>query len=65
MISLYSIYHRLCRAVGYSILIHDTWNPQTFELEKRNSHIALYKYLGAYRHDGSMKMRQIWILKIR
>ena len=59
------LYYRLVRLIGYSILLHDHYNPETFELEKKYAYVGIYKYLGNYKHDGSLRMIRIWEIKIR
>ena len=59
------IYYTLCRLVGYTIIIEDRWNPETFILDKKYSNISLYKYLGLYSHDGSMRLKRVYTIKIR
>ena len=59
------LYYRLVRLIGYTILIHDHYNPETFELGKKYAYVGLYKYLGNYKHDGSLRMIRIWEIKIR
>jgi hypothetical protein len=41
------------------------YNPETFELEKKYAYIGIYKFLGNYNHDGSLKMIRVWEIKIR
>jgi hypothetical protein len=60
------LYYRLCRVVGYTILIEDRWNPQTFNLDRKYSNISIYKYIGMYDSKyGGMRLRRVWTIKIR
>jgi hypothetical protein len=60
------IYYKLCRLIGYTILLEDRWNPETFTLDKKYSNISLYKYIGMYGSKyGGMKLRRVWTIKIR
>jgi hypothetical protein len=60
------IYYKLCRLIGYTILLEDRWNPQTFTLDKKYSNISIYKYIGMYDAKyGGMKLRRVYTIKIR
>ena len=60
------IYYKLCRLIGYTILIEDRWNPETFILDKKYSNISLYKYIGMYDPKyGGMRLKRVWTIKIR
>ena len=60
------LYYKLVRFIGYTILIHDYYNPKTFELEKKYAYISLYKYIGTYEPKyGGMKLKRVWEIKIR
>jgi hypothetical protein len=60
------LYYKLCRLIGYTILVEDRWDPQTFKLDKKYSNISLYKYIGMYDAKyGGMKLRRVWTIKIR
>lgn len=60
------IYYKLCRLIGYTIVIGDRWNPQTFTLDKKYSNITLYRYMGMYDSKyGGMKLKRVWTIKIR
>ena len=50
--------------IGYTIVIEDTINMTTWET-KKYTHIAIYKYYGRFKHDNSIKLRRVWVLKIR
>jgi hypothetical protein len=58
------LYYKLVRFIGYTILIHDHYNS-SFELEKKYAYIGIYKFLGNFKHDGSLKMIRVWEIKIR
>ena len=60
------LYYKLVRWIGYTILIHDYYNPETFELEKKYAYIGIYKYIGIYEPKyGGIKLKRIWEIKIR
>ncbi len=60
------IYYKLCRLIGYTIIIEDRWDPQTFTLDKKYSNISIYKYIGMYDPKyGGMKLKRVYTIKIR
>ena len=56
-------YYKLVQLIGYTFLFEHTWNSG-FELETKYSHISLYKYLGLYSHDGSMRLKRVYTIII-
>lgn len=58
------IYYTVARLIGYVILLHHHYNS-SFEIEKKYAYIGIYKYLGRYKHDNSLRMVRIWEIKIR
>ena len=56
--------YRIAWLIGYTILIEDTVNIETWET-KKYTHIVLYKYQGRWKSDGSIKLRRVWVKKIR
>ena len=59
------LYYKLVSLIGYTFLLEDRYNPETFELDKKYSSLSLYKFIGNYKHDGSLRMIRIWQIKIR
>ena len=62
---LYRIYWRVCRRIGYGIIFRDYYDPKTFTLKKRNSHMALIKYIGKEDENGYVRIEEIWQIQIR
>ena len=62
---LQRLYNELSRLIGYKLVIQDTYDPITFELTRKCGYLALYKYIGTYKHDGSIKLKMIWRCKLR
>lgn len=56
--------YKISELIGYTILIEDTIHFETWETIKY-THMALYKYMGRWKHDNSIKMKRIWVFKIR
>lgn len=59
------LYFKLCRLIGYRIMTLDYWDPETFTFVTKNSHIVLYKYIGNFKHDGSMRLKEIYKIQIK
>jgi hypothetical protein len=60
------LYYKIVRWIGYTIIIHDYYNEETFRLEKKYACISLYKYIGTYDPKyGGMKLKRVWEIKIR
>ena len=58
------LYYAIVRLIGYTILVHHHYDS-SFEIQKKYAYIAIYRYLGVYKHDGSLRMVRIWEIKIR
>lgn len=56
--------YKISELIGYTILIEDTIHFETWETIKY-THMVLYKYMGRWKHDNSIKMKRIWVFKIR
>lgn len=56
--------YNIARLIGYTIVIEDTLDFETWETTKY-THIAVYKYQGRWESDNSIKLRRVWVLKIR
>jgi hypothetical protein len=60
------LYYNLVRLIGYTILLEDRINTQTFELDKKYSNISIYKYMGMYDSKyGGMKLKRVYTIQIR
>jgi hypothetical protein len=60
-----TLYWRVCRRIGYIITFRDYYDPKTFTLKKRNSHMALIKYIGKEDENGYVRIEEIWQIQIR
>ena len=58
------LYYRLVRLIGYTILFEHTWGSD-FKYATKYSHISLYKYIGRFKHDNSIRLKRVWTIKIR
>ena len=57
-------YYRLCQFIGYTIIFNNEYDS-SFELQKKYAYMGVYKYLGRWKHDNSLKIVRIWEIKIR
>lgn len=62
---LYGIYWRICRRIGYRIVFMDYYDSKTFNLIKKNSHMALLKYVGKPDENGYIKVEEVWQIRIK
>jgi hypothetical protein len=60
-----NLYWRICRRIGYRIVFRDYYDPKTFTLKKRNSHMALIKYIGKEDENGYVRIEEIWQIQIK
>ncbi len=60
-----NLYWRICRRVGYIITFRDYYDPKTFNLIKKNSHMALLKYVGKPDKNGYIKVEEVWQIRIK
>jgi hypothetical protein len=60
-----NLYWRICRRIGYMVVFRDYYDPKTFTLKKRNSHMALIKYIGKEDENGYVRIEEIWQTQIR
>ncbi len=60
-----TLYWRLCRRIGYVLILRDYWDPETFTLKRTNSHIALLKYIGKEDHNGNIRVEEVWQMQIK
>lgn len=59
------LYWRFCNWVGYIIVLRDWYDPNTFTLKKKNSHLALLKYTSKADEAGWRKLKEIFQIQIR
>ena len=62
---LYRIYWRVCRRIGYRIIFRDYYDSKSFNLIKKNSHMALLKYVGKPDENGYIKVEEVWQIQIK
>jgi len=60
-----NLYWRICVRIGYRIVLMDYYDSKTFNLIKKNSHMALLKYVGKPDENGYIKVEEVWQIRIR
>lgn len=51
--------------VGYTIFLRDWYDPETFTLKKKNSHLAVLKILSKEDANGHRRVKEIFQIQIR
>jgi len=59
------LYWGICRRIGYILILRDYWDPETFTLKKKNSHIVLLKYIGKVDEHRHIRVKEVWQMKIK
>lgn len=60
-----AFYWKVSRWIGYLFVLRDYYDPKTFTLRKKNSHLTLLKYIGKEDERGYIKMKEIFTIQIR
>ena len=60
-----TLYWTLCRKIGYILVLRDYWDPETFTLRRKNSHIALLKYIGKVDEHGHIRVKEVGKIQIK
>lgn len=60
-----TLYITICRWIGYTIVFRDYYDVKTFTLRKKNSHMALLKYVGKPDQNGYIKVKEIFQIQIK
>lgn len=59
------LYFRLCKWIGYVIVFRNYYDIRTFTLKKKNTHMALLKYIGKENEHGHVEVEQIFQIQIK
>ena len=59
------LYWELSNSIGYIITVRDYWDPETFTLKKKNTHIVLYKIVSKTDDAGSRRLEQVYRIQIK
>jgi hypothetical protein len=59
------LYYKLVRFIGYTIVIENNHRLEDNEWVVESKNLSVYKYLGKFKHDNSIKLKRVWAFKIR
>ena len=62
---LWTLHWKLSQMIGYTIYLRDYYDPQTFTLKKKNSHLAILKIIGKTDDNGYRKVKEVFQIQIR
>jgi len=62
---LWTLHWKLTGMIGYRIFLRDYYDPQTFTLKKKNSHLAIVKIIGKTDANGHRRVKQVFEIQIR
>ena len=51
--------------IGYTVFFRDYYDPQTFTLKKKNSHLAILKIVSKTDENGYRKVKEVFQIQIR
>ena len=51
--------------IGYTIYLRDYWDPETFTLKKKNSHLAILKIISKTDKNGHRRVKEVFVIQIR
>jgi hypothetical protein len=59
------LYWEVSNRIGYIITVRDYYDPQTFTLTKKNTHLVLYKIVSNTDDAGWRKLEQVYRIQIK
>ena len=62
---LWTIHWKLSAMIGYTIYLRDWYDPKTFTLVKKNTHMAILKIIGKEDVNGHRRVKEIFQIQIR
>jgi hypothetical protein len=51
--------------IGYTIYLRDWYDPETFTLKKKNSHLAILKIISKKDENGYRRVKEVFQIQIR
>ena len=51
--------------IGYTIYLRDYYDPETFTLKKKNSHLAILKITGKTDENGHRRAKEVLVIQLR
>ena len=62
---LWTIHWKLSGMIGYTIYFRDWYDPETFTLKKKNSHLAILKIISKTDANGHRRVKEVFVIQIR
>jgi len=62
---LWTLHWKLTGIIGYTIYLRDWYDPKTFTLKKKNSHLAILKIISKKDENGYRRVKEIFQIQIR
>ena len=62
---LWTIHWKLTGIIGYTIYLRDWYDPETFTLKKKNSHLAILKIISKKDENGYRRVKEVFQIQIR
>ena len=62
---LWTLHWKLTGIIGYTIYLRDWYDPETFTLKKKNSHLAILKIISKVDENGYRRVKEIFQIQIR
>lgn len=62
---LWTLHWKLTGIIGYTIYLRDWYDPETFTLKKKNSHLAILKIIGEKDENGYRRVKEVFVIQIR
>ena len=62
---LWTLHWKLSGMIGYTIYLRDYWDPETFTLKKKNSHLAILKIISKTDANGHRRVKEVFVIQIR
>ena len=62
---LWTLHWKLTGIIGYTIYLRDYYDPQTFTLKKKNSHLAILKIISKTDANGYRRVKEVFQIQIR
>lgn len=62
---LWTIHWKLSGMIGYTFYFRDWYDPETFTLKKKNSHLAVLKIISKTDENGHRKVKEVFQIQIR
>lgn len=51
--------------IGYTAYFRDYYDPETFTLKKKNSHLAILKIISKTDENGHRRVKEVCVIQIK